>query len=172
MYDHRLSPSLRPLAGATHLRAVTLPVRPGWRAGDPQVCYHTRQNREKQKHTWGCGDTCGAQVKRKWLRSVCKQMNVRWNAQTSLEPSCGCFWNPSIVSLNFNKITFLCKKWDTRSVCVCFSCRSVRTSWIRVMSPRQVIPTHLDQRAIWRDTVQRCYESNIQQQNIVSDVGL
>lgn len=45
MYDHRLSPSLRPLAGATHLRAVTLPVRPGWRAGDPQVCYHTRQNR-------------------------------------------------------------------------------------------------------------------------------
>lgn len=77
MYDHRLSPSLRPLAGATHLRAVTLPVRPGWRAGDPQVCYHTRQNREKQKHTWGCGDTCGAQVKRKWLRTVCKQMNVR-----------------------------------------------------------------------------------------------
>lgn len=106
-----------------HLSAVTLPVRPGWRAGDPQVCYHTRQNREKQKHTWGCGDTCGAQVKRKWLRSVCKQMNVRWNAQTSLEPSCGCFWNPSIVSLNFNKITFLCKKWDTRNVCVCLSCK-------------------------------------------------
>lgn len=104
-----------------HLSAVTLPVRPGWRAGDPQVCYHTRQNREKQKHTWGCGDTCGAQVKRKWLRTVCKQMNVRWNAQTSLEPSCGCFWNPSIVSLNFNKIMFLCKKWDTRNVCVCFS---------------------------------------------------
>lgn len=49
-------------------------------------------------------------------------MNVRWNAQTSFEPSCGCFWNLSIVSLNFNKITFLCKKWDTRNVCICFSC--------------------------------------------------